>query len=100
MNENVDDLTVEYEENGQLLVRQLDKVVLSRGLWATVIFRYQELDQETDSYGADKYVINRYKKSGGEYRRQNKFNISSPEQARKIADALQGWLSEGDRNEN
>lgn len=100
MNETVDDLTVEYEENGQLLVKQLGKVILSRGLWATVIFRYQELNLETDSYGADKYVINRYKKSGGEYRRQNKFNISSPEQARKIVDALSGWLNEGDGDEN
>lgn len=100
MNETVDDLTVEYEENGQLLVKQLGKVILSRGLWATVVFRYQELNLETDSYGADKYVINRYKKSGGEYRRQNKFNISSPEQARKIVDALSGWLNEGDGDEN
>lgn len=92
MNETVDDLTVEYEENGQIILRQLDKVVLSRGAWATVLFRYQQWRPETADYGPDKYVIQRYKKSGGEYRKQSKFNISSPDQARKIVEALSGWL--------
>lgn len=92
MNETVDDLTVEYEENGQLLIKELDKVVLSKGAWATMIFRYQQWRPETADYGPDKYVIQRYKKSGGEYKRQSKFNISSQEQARKIVDALSSWL--------
>lgn len=92
MNENVEDLTVEIEENGQILVRELDKAVLSKGAWATVLFRYQQLQPETGDYGPDKYVIQRYKKSGGEYKRQSKFNISSQDQARKIVDALSGWL--------
>lgn len=94
MNETVDDLSVEYEDNGQLIIRQLDKVVLSKGAWATIIFRYQQYRPETDDYGQDKYLIQRYKKSGGEYRKQSKFNISSADQARKIIDALSGWLEE------
>lgn len=94
MNETVDDLSVEYEDNGQLVIRQLDKVVLSKGAWATIIFRYQQYRPETDDYGPDKYLIQRYKKSGGEYRKQSKFNISSADQARKIIEALSGWLEE------
>ena len=39
------------------------------------------------------FVIRRYKKSGGEYRQQSKFTISSAEQARKIVDALSGWIN-------
>lgn len=92
MNESVDDLTVEYEENGTIVVKQIDKVVLSKGAWATLLFRYQEWEPETGTYGPDRYLIQRYRKSGGEYRRQSKFKISSPEQARKIVDALLGWL--------
>lgn len=92
MNENVNDLTVSYEENGKLVVREIDKYVLSKGAWATLIFRYQEWRPETDDYGPDKFVIQRYKKSGGEYKRQSKFNISSADQARKIVEALQGWI--------
>ena len=44
--------------------------------------------------GPDKYAIRRYQKSGGEYRQKSKFNISSAEQARKIVDALSGWLAD------
>ena len=39
------------------------------------------------------YVIRRYKKTGGEYRQQSKFNISSADQARKIVDALSSWIN-------
>ncbi|MBD5539327.1 MAG: hypothetical protein HDQ94_04960, partial [Desulfovibrio sp.] len=64
MNESIDDLTVEYEENGQLLVKELDKAVLSKGAWTTILFRYRQWQPETGDYGPDKYVIQRYKKSG------------------------------------
>lgn len=63
MNESIDDLTVQYEENGQVLINELDKVVLSKGAWTTILFRYQQWRPETDDYGPDKYVIRRYKKS-------------------------------------
>jgi len=92
MSATVEDLTVNYEENGQLIVKELDKAILTKGTWATVLFRYQEWVSANDSYGPDKYVIRRYKKSGGEYRQQSKFTISSADQARKIIAALQGWL--------
>lgn len=94
MSENIDDLTVNYEENGQLLTKETGKVILSKGAWVTILFRYQECKPYADSFGPDKYIIQRYKKSGGEYRRQSKFTISSADQARKIADALNAWLEE------
>lgn len=92
MSATIDDLTVNYEENGQLVVKEIDKAVLSKGAWTTILFRFQEWKSDDDSYGPDKYVIRRYKKSGGEYRQQSKFTISSPDQARKIVETLQGWL--------
>lgn len=94
MNESIDDLTVEYEENGQTVIRQLDKVVLSRGAWTTILFRFQEWRPESCDYGPDKYVIRRYRKVGGEYRQQSKFAISSQDQARRIIEALSGWLEQ------
>ena len=93
MNNTVDELTVDYEEDGILKVKEMGKVVLSKGAWATVLFRYREW-QENDTYGPDRYVIRRYKKSGGEYRQQSKFTISSNDQARRIVEALSGWFSE------
>ncbi|MDR2850856.1 MAG: hypothetical protein LBV65_02285 [Desulfovibrio sp.] len=92
MSMSVDDITIQYEENGQILVNELDKMVLSRGAWTTILFRYQEWRTEANDYGPDKYCIRRYKKLGDEYRQQSKFTISSADQARKIVDALLTWL--------
>ena len=93
MNNTVDELTVDYEEDGILKIKEIDKEVLSKGSWATVLFRYHEW-QENDTYGPDRYVIRRYRKSGGEYRQQSKFTISSNDQARRIVEALSGWIAE------
>jgi hypothetical protein len=90
----VEELTVTYEDEGVETVKELDKKVLTKGAWATVIFRYQEWDKAKEGYGEDKYTIRRYQKRNGEYKQQSKFNISSSKQAREVIDALQGWLEE------
>lgn len=92
MNESIDDITVQYEENGQVLVEELDKVVLSRGAWTTILFRFHQWVPEKNAFGPDMFAIRRYRKSGGEYRQQSKFNISSVDQARRIVDALSSWI--------
>ena len=90
----VEELTINYEEDGVTVVKEIDKAVLSKGAWATVVFRYQEWDRAKEAYGADKYTIRRYKKAGGDYRQQSKFTISSPDQARKLIDVLEAWMKE------
>lgn len=94
MAETVDELTVEYHEGEQMTVKELDKVVLTKGAWATVMFRYQDLDRKTGDFGADKYTIRRYQKRNGEYSQRSKFNISSRDQASQIIDALTKWTNE------
>lgn len=94
MASTVDDLSIEYEEDGIKLVKQLDKEVLSKGAWSTVIFRYQDWDRQKEEYGKDKYTIRRYQKRNGEYFQKSKFNISSPDQARSLIAALQKWLDD------
>lgn len=94
MAENVEDLSVDYEEDGMLVSRQLDKVILTKGAWSTIIYRYQDWDRKKEAYGPDKYSIRRYQKRNGQYQQKSKFNISSRDQALKIIDALQGWMAE------
>lgn len=94
MAENIDELTVNYEEGGELVSRELDKVVLSKGAWSTIIFRYQDLDRKKGEFGPDKYSIRRYQKRNGQYMQKSKFNISSRDQAEKIIAALQGWMAD------
>ena len=94
MSSEIDDLTVQNEEDGVITVKELDKKVLTKGAWSTIIFRYQDLDRRTGEYGKDKYTIRRYQKRGGQYMQKSKFNISSQDQARAIIEALQGWMED------
>ena len=94
MAETVDELTVEYMEGDEMTVKELDKVVLTKGAWATLIYRYQDLDRKTGEFGAEKYTIRRYQKRNGEYNQRSKFNISSKDQATKIMAALSKWVDE------
>jgi hypothetical protein len=89
---DVDELTVTYTEDGIETVKQLDKKILTKGAWSTVIYRYQDWNRAKEEYGPDKYTIRRYQKRNGEYQQKSKFNISSKDQAEKIIEALQGWI--------
>ncbi len=94
MASDVDELTISYTEDGVELVQELDKEVLSKGAWSTIIFRYREWNRQKQEYGPDKYSIRRYQKRNNEYRQKSKFNISSRDQARKLIDVLERWLKE------
>lgn len=95
MSADVNDLTINYEEDGTVIVKELDKEILSKGAWTTIIFRYQDLNRSTGEYGPEKYSIRRYQKQKGNYLPKSKFNISSKAQAQKIIDALSRWANEG-----
>ena len=95
MAETVEELTVAYEDGGIETVKELDKKVLSKGAWATVIYRYQDWNRTKEEYGTDKFTIRRYQKRNGEYSQKSKFNISSEKQAKEIIEALQDWVGEG-----
>ncbi len=96
MNETIDDLTMNYEEDGVLLVKETGKEVLSKGAWTTILYRYNNLDRKSGEYGKDMYSIRRYQKQQGEYRQKSKFNISNAEQAKKIINALSAWVEESE----
>ncbi|MEJ2385979.1 MAG: hypothetical protein P8Y27_01290 [Chromatiaceae bacterium] len=94
MAEKVEDLTVAYSEGGRDIVQELDKAILSKGGWATVLFRYREWDPAKQQFGPERYSIRRYQKRGGEFRQQSKLNISSRAQAEALIGALRKWLDE------
>lgn len=92
MAENVEELTVNYEEEGVLLVQEIDKEILSKGAWTTILFRYRDYEQASQQYSGDKFTIRRYQKRNGQYQVKSKFNISSVAQAKKIIETLSRWL--------
>ena len=94
MSSTVDDLTVNYEDDGVLVVKQTGKEILTKGAWATIMYRYNNLNKTSGEYGKDMYTIRRYQKRNGEYIPKSKFNISSSDQAKKIIAALESWIDE------
>jgi len=94
MAETVDDITMNYFENGQQLVKELDKVVLTKGAWSTILFKYQDWDRQKNDFGPVKFSVRRYQKREGSYRPKSKFNISSVDQAKKLIEGLQKWIDE------
>ena len=95
MAETVDEISIDWkDENGQQLVRQLKKEVLTSGAWSTIMFLYQDFDKKAVDWGPKKIRVVRYQKRGGKYIPQSKFNISSAKQAKQIVDHLQNWLPE------
>ncbi|HFD79683.1 MAG TPA: hypothetical protein ENK05_04720 [Gammaproteobacteria bacterium] len=94
MASDIDELTVQYEEDGLVTVKELDKKVLTKGAWSTIIYRYQDWDRRKEAYGPDKFTIRRYQKRNGQYQQKSKFNISSKDQARAIIEALEEWIKD------
>ncbi len=92
MAETVDELTVSYSEGDLETVKELDKIVLTKGAWATIMYKYQDWNRTKEEYGPVKFTIRRYQKRDGNYSPKSKFNISSEAQAQGIIDALQGWI--------
>jgi hypothetical protein len=91
-----EELSIGYSEAGEEIVKELDKVILSRGAWTTILYRYQELERAKGTLSGDKYSIRRYQKRNGEYLPKSKFNISSKDQAKAIVQALSGWIEEAE----
>lgn len=94
MAQTPEDLTVTYTEDGIETVKELDKAILSKGAWTTILYRYQDWNRSKEEYGPDKYTIRRYQKRSGEYFQKSKFNISSKAQAESIVTALKKWIEE------
>jgi hypothetical protein len=95
MSTDIDEISVEYEEDGVIVREQLDKNVLTKGAWTTILFKYQDMDKKTGDFKAPKASIIRYRKIKGVYRKQSSFNISSAKQANMICEVLEEWFPAG-----
>ena len=93
MAETIDEISINYEEDNRLVVKEIDKEILSRGAWTTIMFLYREMNRQTEEYDPEKVSIRRYRKIGGLFRQQSKFNISNAKQAGKISEVLDRWFS-------
>jgi hypothetical protein len=98
MSDAINQLTVNWEEEGELRVKELKKHVLSKGAWATVMFLFQEYDKKTSEWRPPKISIRRYRKRNDQYIYQSKFNISSEAQGKEIARVIEEWYKTDDKS--
>lgn len=96
MAEDLDELSYDFEDEGRLVRKEIDRAVLTKGSWATIMFLFQELDRKTEAWRAPKVAIVRFKKSRGAWRKQSSFNISSERQARQIVEVIERWYPHGE----
>lgn len=95
MAEKAEDLTITWtDDEGTVVTKELDKLILSKGAWTTIMYLYQDINRKSGEYGPQKVRIQRYQKYEGQYRPRSKFNISSSKQARKILEGLHAWFDE------
>ena len=92
MAETIDEISIQYEEEGQVLRKELEKEVLSKGSWTTIMFLYQDLDRKSGEFGPAKISIRRFQKREGVYLPRSKFEISSAAQARAIQSQIGNWF--------
>jgi hypothetical protein len=89
-------LTVRFEEDGQLQVEELAKVVLGlSSTWATVAFLARERDRATGAFRAPRVSLRRYKKRGGRFVVDKHFTLTNAGQVRALEQALGAWFAEG-----
>ncbi|MDR2386390.1 MAG: hypothetical protein LBE80_02245 [Deltaproteobacteria bacterium] len=91
--ETVDEITIDSETDFGT-VEQLDKVVLTKGVWSTILFRYREIDPKTNDFGPNKATIKRYQKHQGYYKRRDSVNLTEAS-ARTLVQVLSEWLQDG-----
>jgi hypothetical protein len=92
----VENLSVDMEEDGKLVRKGIKKEVLaSKGAWATVMYLFQDLDRKKGEFGAPKVSVVRYKKSNKVYLFQKEFTFGSTAQAKLFSETVLKWLDEG-----
>jgi hypothetical protein len=92
-NQDIEEITINYEEDGILLCKELKKEILSRGAWTTIMFYYQEYDRANQNYKDPKISLRRYQKKDGSYIPRSKFTISSLKQASLIQGKIRDWYA-------
>ncbi len=100
MSEFVEELTIEYFEDGEQVIEVLEKEILTKGAWATIVYLYREMDRKTKEWKEPAARVVRYRKTKGVYRQNSKFNISSGKQALQLCGILQKWFKDRVATEN
>ena len=88
--ENTEPTIEAFDENGELVRKELAKAYLSKGAWQTIMFLYQD-KMSNGEFSEKKVSIRRFQKVQGVYRPKSKFNVSSKAQAEAMIQIFKEW---------
>jgi hypothetical protein len=91
--EELDDIRWDWEEDGRLVRRELERKTFARGGWATVMFLFQELELETDAWQPPKVAIVRFQKVRGLWKKHAAWNLAGADEAHAVAATLGAWFA-------
>jgi len=91
----IEELTVNWSENGVVKTKELDKRILSSSTsWATIAFLFQEADG-AGGFRAPKVSLRRYRKRGKTFVVDKHLTLSTKAQAQALAHAIGTWFAVG-----
>lgn len=90
--DDLDDLRWDLEEDGRQVRRELDRRVVEKGGWATAVYLYEELDPRTEDWHR-KLTLVRWRRVHDQWRKHASFNLTDPDQATMLRDALSAWFT-------
>ena len=90
--EELDDIRWDWEEDGRLVRREVDRRTFARGGWATVLFLYEELDAAADTWKPARVAVVRFQKVRGLWKKHAAWNLDGEREAREVIDALVAWF--------
>ncbi len=94
MMDTIEAISINYEEDGILIVKEIEKEVISKkGAFVTVLFRYQDWQAKKEEYSEDKFAIRRFQKRNGEYKAIAKFSLTDTAQAKELIETLSKWIA-------
>jgi hypothetical protein len=90
--EELDDIRWDWEEDGRLVRRELDRRTFARGGWATVLFLFEELDPGTGTWKDRRVAVVRFQKVRGLWKKHAAWNLDHDD-ARGVISALDAWFT-------
>ena len=90
--EELDEIRWDWEEDGRLVRRELDRRTFARGGWATILFLYEELDPERDAWKPARVAVVRFQKVRGLWKKHAAWNLDGEREAREVKAALDAWF--------
>ena len=89
--EELDEIRWDWEEDGRLVRRELDRRTFARGGWATVLFLFEELDAAADAWKPPRVALVRFQKVRGLWKKHAAWNLDADD-AGGVIDALRAWF--------